>query len=197
MADVKRTLIQERREAKGWSRRQFSDRVGITPGYVKVVEKMKVKPSAELLEKVSKELGIPYDRLVAEYRKQGVAPAAPPSRRRGRPRTKVDGVALRPKSTTMDARLAAPAPLAIAVQDELVMIALRSQQGVEMLLRAVSEKQQGRPARARTLVRQYQQTLAELVAMTARVAVSEAELRADEEESDAEPFRAPASSPST
>lgn len=182
MSDVvKKTLIQLKREAKQLSRSQFARKIGVTPGYVKVVEKMKVQPSTELLEKVGEELSIPYEKLAAEYRKKGGASAAPPSRRRGQARAKKDG-ARKERPVTPLFNSAAPLIAAHDQQDELVTIALRSQQGVEMVLRALNERTQGRPARARALVRQFQQLLAELVAYTARAAVSEQEREADEDE---------------
>jgi transcriptional regulator with XRE-family HTH domain len=187
MSEVKRTLIQVRREAKGLSRSQFAAKLGVTGGYVKVIEKMKVQPSQELLEKVGRELGIPYEKLVAEYRKDEGPESAPPSRRKAgrKPRfgkTPAKQAQPREKPAASPSFPASPAPLAaMHDQDEMVAIALRSQQGVELVLRAINERNQGRDAAARRLIRQYQQTLAELVARTARVAVSEEERRADED----------------
>jgi transcriptional regulator with XRE-family HTH domain len=197
MAEVKRTLIQVKREAKGLSRSQFAAKLGITPGYVKVVEKMKVQPSPELLEKVARELSIPYEKLVAEYRQKDGAAAAPPSRRKASGR--------KPRTSTLEPQRVQPPPASSAPasviagnehQDEMVAIALRSQQGVELVLRAINERNQGRDVAARRLLRQYQQTLAELVARTARVAVSEEERRADDDAGGAvetgDPFLRPA-----
>jgi DNA-binding XRE family transcriptional regulator len=186
MSEVKRTLIQVRREAKGLSRSQFAAKLGVTGGYVKVIEKMKVQPSPELLEKVGRELGIPHEKLMAEYRKAEGPEAAPPSRRKAGRKPRIGKAAPREQPRAQPAPPPAfpapPAPLAaMQDQDEMVAIALRSQQGVELVLRAINERNQGRDAAARRLLRQFQQTLAELVARTARVAVSEEERRADED----------------
>jgi transcriptional regulator with XRE-family HTH domain len=206
MAEVKRTTIQLKREAKGLSRSQFAVKIGVIPGYVKNIEKMKVQPSEDLLEKIGRELSIPYEKLVAEYRKKDGPEAAPPSRRKaaGRkslarkaPETREQPRAAAPATRPVDGSISSPTaarrgrqpPLATAheSQDEMVAIALRSQQGVELVLRAINERNQGRDQDGRRLIRQYQQLLAELVARTARVAISEEERRADDAGGPAEP----------
>ena len=67
--DIRRRLglnIKRERTAKGWSQEEFADQSGLHRTYVSGMERGVRNPTATVLEKVAKALGVSLGRLLDE-----------------------------------------------------------------------------------------------------------------------------------
>src|SRR5262249_34356894 len=58
-------LVKNRRLARGWSLRQLGTEIGVTPAYVADIEAGRRLPSADLKERLSAVLEIPFEELAS------------------------------------------------------------------------------------------------------------------------------------
>jgi transcriptional regulator with XRE-family HTH domain len=60
--------IQKAREEKRMTRTILASKTGLSPGYIKVVEKRKARPSPDSLKKIASALSLNFEKTFKEYR---------------------------------------------------------------------------------------------------------------------------------
>ena len=62
--------VRQRRTAKGWSQAELAGRVGVTQGYLSLLERGEVQAGAEVLLAISREFGKSVDWLLTGEEKK-------------------------------------------------------------------------------------------------------------------------------